>query len=37
MHSSEYERTAWDPYRMCQKYWLEKVQRRAGRLATKTY
>lgn len=38
MHSSEYGSTAWDPYRMYQKKnWLAQVQRRAGRLANKTY
>ena len=32
--------TAWDPYRMYQKSWLEQIQRRAScaaRFATKTY
>ena len=33
----EYGSTAWDPYRMYQKSWLEQVQRRAARFATKTY
>ena len=33
----EYGRTAWDRYRMYQKSWLEQVQRRAARFATKTY
>ena len=30
----EYGSTAWDPYRMYQKSWLEQVQRRAARFAT---
>ena len=29
--------TAWDPYRMHQKSWLEEVQRRAAPFASKTY
>ena len=33
----EYGSTAWDRYRMYQKSWLEQVQRRAARFATKTY
>ena len=33
----EYGSTAWDPYRMYQKSWIEKIQRRATRFATKTY
>ena len=33
----EYGSTVWDPYRMYQKSWLEQVQRRAARFATKTY
>ena len=33
----EYGSSARDPYRMYQKNWLEQVQRRAARFATKTY
>ena len=33
----EYAGTAWDPYRMYQKSWLEQEQRQAARFATKTY
>ena len=33
----EYGSSAWDPYRMYQKNWLEQLQRRAARFATKTY
>ena len=33
----EYGSTAWDPYRIYQKNWLEQVQRRAARFVTKTY
>ena len=33
----EYGSTAWDPYRIYQKSWLEQVQRRAARFATKAY
>ena len=35
--SLEYGSTAWNPYRKYQKNWLEQVQRRAARFATKTY
>ena len=33
----EHGSTAWDTYRMYQKFWLEQVQRRAARFATKTH
>ena len=33
----EYGSSAWDPYRMYLKNWLEQVQRRAARYTTKTY
>ena len=33
----EYDSSARDPYRMYQKNWLEQVQPRAARFATKTY
>ena len=33
----EYGCTVWDPYRACQKSWLEQVQRRAARFVTRTY
>ena len=33
----EYGCTVWDPYRACQKSWLEQVQCRAARFVTRTY